>query len=585
MLSIILPVYNAAPYLCQCLDSIIIQSYLDIEILCIDDGSTDNSLNILHTYQQKENRIKVFHQDHLGAGSARNLGIKKAQGTYIQFLDADDFLSPDALQSLNDILTSTPTDVCMFNYYYYDNQTKEVEKKYLFQKVMDDSTLLFECSFKDNYKLFLYNSVVPWNKIYRRQFLLQYHIVFDHLICSNDRYFYFQIVKLAKSILLYNNFLVYYRINNINSLIGLTRQKHFDCMFKSYYTIRTLFENESSEIKDALIDITIKDILRFYHNSPPSMKWNIFNLVHDFFQELESSTLNFLENNYCWYDEFTLIKTSTFIKNVPPNKIIPIVLSVTNTTFLYGQCVLQSILSTINKNYFYDIYLFESNLPQRESYKFHQMVNGNSNIALRSINLTRYIKWNPQYRNSSTTMYYIPHLLHQYSNVLYIKPTILFLHDFSGLYFNTIIQHGLDISQNDLRYNQSDDISTSLFLVDIDKKQYSCIGITPNSFSILSLLKKRKPSPTVVQLPQIDKKVGIPIKMRNLHFWLAAKNTPSYDYMLLTFLPMKLSTNSPVKLESNLMKRKHKIEQLHSLYTHQSFLNFLFFNFLWKRNY
>jgi glycosyltransferase involved in cell wall biosynthesis len=88
--SIVIPVYNVENYLKECLNSLINQTFKDIEIICVNDGSTDNSLNILNEYSQNDNRIKVFNQSNSGAAISRNNGIKEANGEYLAILDADD---------------------------------------------------------------------------------------------------------------------------------------------------------------------------------------------------------------------------------------------------------------------------------------------------------------------------------------------------------------------------------------------------------------------------------------------------------------------------------------------------------------
>lgn len=91
--SVIIPVYNAQQYLKQCLDSICQQTLHEIEIICIDDGSTDDSLRILQEYTKKESRLQILTQKNQGAGAARNCGLRAAKGLYLSFLDADDFLN------------------------------------------------------------------------------------------------------------------------------------------------------------------------------------------------------------------------------------------------------------------------------------------------------------------------------------------------------------------------------------------------------------------------------------------------------------------------------------------------------------
>ena len=91
--SVILPVYNVSEYLRQCMDSIVGQTLKDIEIICVDDGSTDDSLEILKEYEAKDKRVKVIEQKNAGAGAARNNGLAIATGEYLSFLDSDDILS------------------------------------------------------------------------------------------------------------------------------------------------------------------------------------------------------------------------------------------------------------------------------------------------------------------------------------------------------------------------------------------------------------------------------------------------------------------------------------------------------------
>ena len=93
--SVIIPVYNVEDYLRQCLDSVINQTLKDIEIICVDDGSTDKSLEILHEYEKKDSRITVLTQKNQYAGVARNVGMSVATGKYFVFLDSDDFFEPE----------------------------------------------------------------------------------------------------------------------------------------------------------------------------------------------------------------------------------------------------------------------------------------------------------------------------------------------------------------------------------------------------------------------------------------------------------------------------------------------------------
>ena len=109
--SVIIPVYNVEDYLTECLDSIINQTFSDIEIICVNDGSTDNSLSILESYKKSDNRIKVFSQENAGQGAARNKGVENSCGVYVCFVDADDYIPHDAIEKYCKNIEKNNSDV------------------------------------------------------------------------------------------------------------------------------------------------------------------------------------------------------------------------------------------------------------------------------------------------------------------------------------------------------------------------------------------------------------------------------------------------------------------------------------------
>ncbi|WP_428050732.1 glycosyltransferase family 2 protein [Candidatus Avelusimicrobium caledoniensis] len=111
LISVIVPVYNVAAYLPRCLDSILAQTYKNLEIILVDDGSTDNSLEICQQYAQKDNRIKIIHQENKGLPGARNTGLNNMQGDFVAFVDSDDWIPPQAYSTLYDLHKRTGADV------------------------------------------------------------------------------------------------------------------------------------------------------------------------------------------------------------------------------------------------------------------------------------------------------------------------------------------------------------------------------------------------------------------------------------------------------------------------------------------
>ena len=116
-ISIIIPVYNAEQYLEDCLLSISQQTFGDFEILAVNDGSTDRSLEILKKYQEKEPRLKVFSQENKGVSAARNLGVEYAKGEYIIFLDSDDYIENNMIESLLKVAIENQSDIVLCGFY------------------------------------------------------------------------------------------------------------------------------------------------------------------------------------------------------------------------------------------------------------------------------------------------------------------------------------------------------------------------------------------------------------------------------------------------------------------------------------
>lgn len=124
LISIVVPVYNVEPYLRQCLESISIQNYKNLEIILVDDGSTDRSRDICEEYAGKDKRFYVIHQGNAGVCAARWAGIQKASGTYIGFVDSDDWIAPETYKELHDIANITQADIVMCGIYIYDDALK-----------------------------------------------------------------------------------------------------------------------------------------------------------------------------------------------------------------------------------------------------------------------------------------------------------------------------------------------------------------------------------------------------------------------------------------------------------------------------
>ncbi len=225
-ISVVVPVYNVAYYLSECLNSLLCQTCSDIEIICINDGSTDNSAMILEAFAEKDKRIKVISQPNAGVGAARNTGLAAAGGEYVCFVDPDDFITPDYLQGLLDAVSAGDYDIAANEniIFYYEQQCgKSKQKKTRFNSELEINreTLIQRCG-----------KTVCWNKIYRREFLLKHGILFPSCRLAEDQYFYFVTMINAEKIAFSDQGMYFYRQRE-SSLMGqakkkLTTNEHLD---------------------------------------------------------------------------------------------------------------------------------------------------------------------------------------------------------------------------------------------------------------------------------------------------------------------------------------------------------------------
>lgn len=218
--SVIIPVYNGEKYLEQCLDSVCHQTLEDIEILCVDDGSTDSSYSILEKYQAADQRVRLFKQQNQYAGAARNLGKAYARGEYLVFWDCDDFFELDALEKLYNRIVETEADICACGAKkYFQNKEKSYPCPDYLKKKYIPAGDVFNRLTNEKYILNFTNAAV-WNKMYRRSFVEKWGIDFQAIRNGNDVYFTINAMCLAEKVTYIEDALVHYRTNQNDSLVS-----------------------------------------------------------------------------------------------------------------------------------------------------------------------------------------------------------------------------------------------------------------------------------------------------------------------------------------------------------------------------
>ena len=263
-LSIIVPVYNVEEYIDRCIKSLIAQNLYSYEIILVDDGSTDNSSEIINDYSKKYNNVISIHQKNLGLSGARNTGLKLARGEYIVFVDSDDYLIENSLYSLLNQAKAEQLDVGIanFNFVFEDNTCKanEVKPRHI-SSIVDGSEFFYKC--------LLNNELLccVWKSIYRRSFLIQNDLFFREGYNHEDEEWTPRVYLVAKKvtyidIIFYNYFI---RSNSISKNVHNFEKNSFD-LISNCYVLKELSQSiKRSELRNLFQDYIARVFLSAFY--------------------------------------------------------------------------------------------------------------------------------------------------------------------------------------------------------------------------------------------------------------------------------------------------------------------------------
>ena len=221
--SVIIPVYNIAAQLRQCLDSVAGQTLADLEIICVDDGSTDASSDILAEFTARDRRFTVLTQANAGPGAARNLGLSHATGEYLIFLDSDDWFAPELLEKLLRQAERTGADITICRSVEFDTATgREYPSAWMLKTEYLPDREVFAPRDVADY-LFQFTYGWPWDKLYRTGFVRDKGLRYPPLPNSEDLVFVFRSMALAERITVINETLVHHRTRRAESVSNSRR--------------------------------------------------------------------------------------------------------------------------------------------------------------------------------------------------------------------------------------------------------------------------------------------------------------------------------------------------------------------------
>ncbi len=236
--SIIIPVYNTECYLHECMDSILDQTYKEIEVIVVDDGSTDHSADIIRSYTETDQRVICIEEEHKNAGAARNLGMTHATGEFIVFLDADDIFMPELIEKHVSLMNTHNADISICGCSIFDNENGLEDPYYdgsVVESYLPQKSVFSSADVPGH--IFQITNTWVWDKMYRLSFLREYGIRFQEINTTNDALFCCLAYAEANRITAMTERLVRHRTNVVTS-IEYTRAPNWFCAFEMLDTLK-----------------------------------------------------------------------------------------------------------------------------------------------------------------------------------------------------------------------------------------------------------------------------------------------------------------------------------------------------------
>ena len=313
-ISVIVPIYNVEEYLSECIESLLNQTFSDIEVICVNDGSTDNSLNILEKYKQKDSRIRIISQPNQGLSAARNSGLQVISGEYVTFIDSDDFLDKDTFQYV--LNHSNNEDLICYGIKVFGEEhleNRSSENNYYRIKHQGHVDM-------PNDKLFKITDVSSCNKLFKTEIIKQNCIDFPAGLKYEDTAFYWKYVKCAKSAFFLDKYFYNYRRHSDSIMVSTFKNgknsEDFLHICKDIYKF-FIDKNILSENIKVMEDIFQSNFNNSIGNASPENVQNVLDLASKYAEEMFPNSKNrFIKNlKNKHYDKVTEPKL-TFIQKI-----------------------------------------------------------------------------------------------------------------------------------------------------------------------------------------------------------------------------------------------------------------------------
>lgn len=304
LLSVIIPVHNTERYLSACVEKLSSQTYINLEIICVNDGSTDGSLSILQNAQKRDSRIKIINSKNLGSSLARFEGFKLSRGEYVTFLDSDDYIEQNCYEIAMKAIVNSNADICEFNY----------ERSGIAVGKWKKCTIEKENIFLNYFEGKIHNKL--WNKVYRREVFTNVDFP-EHRDIREDASIMAQVLQNCSRIINISDVLYHYRITPKS----LTNKRHLSNLevagsyrndFDKINILWKKLPNRRNEISRQLFDLIERIILGHRNFS----YFKLYDLIYLFVAENYNELISTINSSCCEYRLLTLIHDNRDLKEV-----------------------------------------------------------------------------------------------------------------------------------------------------------------------------------------------------------------------------------------------------------------------------
>lgn len=569
LVSVIVPVFNAEDFLDDCILSLRNQTLKDIQLIFVDDGSTDSSLKILNKHASEDKRIVVLKQENKYAGAARNKGLDAAIGEYVIFIDSDDFVNLELLEKTYKKAKENNVDVVIFDACEFDTQTKEYKscKFPLGKNHFPKKEIFHYLDIKE--KIFQANSCIPWNKLFKKSLIDKSGVRYQEIKSSNDTVFIYSLLAEADSMTLLDEVLVYYRVNNPKSL-QRSKSKSWECIFQAFVALKNRLEyiGVYESVKKSFVNKALRAFLYYMstvdERTRMVMKCSFVNKYANILgmNDIDEDYI-YLKDNYKDY------------KKIFEEKYVPLVYACDRNYLPHTFVSISSIIKNLKKSTNVVIYVMhDDSVSEDEISKFDQLNSKNVCVI--------FIRMNDEFRDVNMKISHISYVtyyrlkIHEklsfFDKIVYIDSDTIVKSDIFDLYSNNIsgffvagvkaIAFNNKKHQERLKIDVSNYINAGVLLLnvreilqsgvferfsDLMKMEYSCqdqdiinvafngkIKVLNKNFNFMT--KYIKPEDIfdernikIIHYADKNKPWNSKNSLLSDYFWSYAKNTPYFD--------------------------------------------------------